>query len=151
MSNTQFTGPLIAGPIQYTTGTTLGQNVANVGYCEMVQSAAITQTGSTTALQTAITIPAGSQIIAIDLVESTQWATANLSVGTTVSANELVSATAVGSAYRVAFNPTSAAQGALWINVGTTDISIWVLSSTGTGGVGVITVRYIQQLGVTTT
>lgn len=150
MSNTQFTGPLIAGPIQFGASTVLGIDTPNVGYCEMVQSVAITQAGSIAALKTTITIPAFSQIIGIELIEGVQWSAGNLSVGTTVLANELVTATAVNATFRATFVPASAPQGALWLNVGSTDVSIWALSSTGSGGTGNLIVRYIQQLNTST-
>jgi hypothetical protein len=38
MANTTFSGPIRAGTISNTTGTTLGDNVANVGQVVMSQS-----------------------------------------------------------------------------------------------------------------
>jgi hypothetical protein len=38
MANTTFSGPIKAGTISNTTGTTLGDNVANVGQVVMSQS-----------------------------------------------------------------------------------------------------------------
>jgi len=39
MAQTTFSGPVKAGPIFNTTGTTVGTNVANVGFAVMGQSA----------------------------------------------------------------------------------------------------------------
>ena len=64
MANTTFSGPIRAGTISNTTGTTLGDNVANVGQVVMCQSQAITQADGTTN----IVIPANSQIVAIEEV-----------------------------------------------------------------------------------
>ena len=61
MATTTFSGPIKAGTIKNTTGTTLGSDVKNVGFTVMAQSAAITQ--STTAAATGIVIPANSQIL----------------------------------------------------------------------------------------
>ena len=47
MATTTFSGPIKAGTIANTTGTTVGTDMANVGFVVMSQSAAITQ--STTA------------------------------------------------------------------------------------------------------
>jgi hypothetical protein len=38
MANTTFSGPVKAGTISNTTGTTVGTNIANVGYVSMAQS-----------------------------------------------------------------------------------------------------------------
>jgi hypothetical protein len=63
MANTTFSGPVRAGTIQNTTGTTVGTNIANVGQVVMAQSAAITQTSAVTT----IVIPANSQILEINV------------------------------------------------------------------------------------
>jgi len=41
MAQTTFSGPVKAGTISQTTGTTVGTNVANVGFVVMGQSAVI--------------------------------------------------------------------------------------------------------------
>jgi len=43
MGTTTFTGPIKAGDILNTSGTTLGDDVANVGFVVMAQSAPVTQ------------------------------------------------------------------------------------------------------------
>jgi len=63
MGTTTFTGPIKAGDILNTSGTTVGSDVANVGYVVMAQTSAVTQASSATT----IVIPAGSQILEIDL------------------------------------------------------------------------------------
>ena len=64
MANTTFSGPIKAGPISHTTGTTVGTNVKNTGHVVMSQSAKIVYT-NVTDLSTNIVIPAKSHIIAI--------------------------------------------------------------------------------------
>ena len=64
MANTTFSGPIKAGTISNTTGTTLGDNVANVGQVVMTQSSDVALThATTTATALGIIIPANSQII----------------------------------------------------------------------------------------
>ena len=41
MANTTFSGPIKAGTISNTTGTTVGDDIANVGFVLMAQSANI--------------------------------------------------------------------------------------------------------------
>ena len=69
MASTTFSGPIKAGTISNTTGTTLGDNVKNVGQVVMTQSSDVALThATTTATALGIIIPANSQIINIDLV-----------------------------------------------------------------------------------
>ena len=88
MATTTFSGPIKAGTIANTTGTTVGTDMANVGYVVMAQSAAITQ--STTAAASGIIIPAHSQILECTVYVTTAYDnSATLSIGTTSSSNEL--------------------------------------------------------------
>lgn len=148
MGVSTWTGPLRAGTIPNTSGTTVGQDVANVGYVVLSQSQAITQAGTvTTALATSIVIPAYSQIVSISVYTTTGWASsATVSVGTSATATELVSAATGPQAVGVsALSPgTDATRTGKWISVGTSDVRIFVLSSGGTGGVGTIFVNYVQ-------
>ena len=150
MGTTTFTGPIKAGDVLNTTGTTAG-TVKNVGFCVMAQSAVITQAASATAYQTSIVIPANSHVISIGVAATAAWsATDTLSVGTTTSANELVAATSISAVGLTALTPgTDATRTAKWIDVGTTDVIIYVDSgSTGTGA-GVLTVVYDQAENLT--
>ena len=63
MGITTFSGPVKAGTISNTTGTTVGTDMKNVGFTLMSQSAAISQ--STTAAASGIIIPANSQIVEV--------------------------------------------------------------------------------------
>ena len=56
MGTTTFTGPIKAGDVLDTTGTTAG-TIKNVGFVAMVQTASITQADSATAVATGIVIP----------------------------------------------------------------------------------------------
>ena len=67
MGTTTFSGPIKAGTIKDTTGTTLGNDVKNVGQVVMAQSAKIDITGASHLNQVCGTIPAKSQIIDVVL------------------------------------------------------------------------------------
>ena len=150
MGMTTFTGPITAGDILNTSGTTLGQNIANVGYVDMTQTAAVTQSGGILST-TPIVIPAGSQITSITLWVTAVWATTTtLGIGTTASATALTTAGAVSGAALglVSVTPgTSLTQINNWIDVGTTDVQLAISTSTGTG-TGWLTVKYTQALNL---
>lgn len=146
MGKTTFTGPIRAGNILQTSGTTLGQDVKNVGSVVMVQTYPITQAGTATALATPIVLPANSHILNIQMLNTAAWsgAATTLSVGTSATATELVALTSMPVGL-VALNPgTDATRTAAWDDNGTSDARIWVISANTGTGVGTITVRYIQ-------
>ena len=148
MGTTTFTGPIKAGNVLDTTGTTVG-SIKNVGFCVMAQSADVVQ--STTSAQTAITIPANSTIISIDLQVDVAWSSATttytVQLGTTSTANELVAATNANAVGVLSLSPgTDATRTGVWQDVGTSDISVWIDSGAPdtTPGAGKLIVTYIQ-------
>ena len=148
MATSTFTGPIKAGDVLNTTGTTAG-TVKNVGFVEMSQQVAIAQ--SATAAATTICIPANSTIVAIDLFVTTAWSSATttytISVGTSATATELVAATNANAIGRLSLSPgTDGTRTALWVNTGTTDDIIYVKSGAPDTipGAGTLVVRYIQ-------
>jgi hypothetical protein len=148
MSTTTFTGPIKAGDVLNTTGTTAG-TVKNVGFVEMAQFATVTQ--SATAAATTIVIPANSLITSIDLFVTAAWTSATttytISVGTSATATELVAATNANAIGLLSLTPgTDATRTGVWLNTGTTDDIIYVLSGalSATAGTGTLVVRYIQ-------
>jgi hypothetical protein len=145
MGTTTFTGPIKAGDILNTSGTTLGSDVKNVGFVVMCQTFPITQALSATAYATEIVIPANSHVLNIQMLNTVAWdATNTLSVGTSATATELVALTAMPVGL-VALNPgTDATRTGVWDDIGTTDKRIWVKSANTGVGVGTITVRYLQ-------
>ena len=150
MANTTFSGPIRAGNIYNTTGTTLGTNVANIGQVVMAQSSAITQTSAVTS----IVIPANSQIVEINVWVTEAWdnAATTFGVGTTVLATKFTAAGAVdGAAVGVlSVTPgTDLTRTLAFIDVGTTDVKIAVTSTNTGSGTGVITVRYVQANNLT--
>jgi len=151
MGITTFSGPIRAGNIANTTGTTLGENVRNFGSVVMVQTFPITQAGTATALGTPIVLPANSHIMNIQMLNTAAWSGAaqTLSVGTTATATELVALTAMPVGL-VGLNPgTDTALAALWDDTGPVDDRIFVKSANTGTGVGTITVRYIQAHDLT--
>ena len=145
MANTTFSGPIRAGNIFNTTGTTVGTNIANVGQVVMAQSQKVLQSSSSTT----IVIPANSQIVEMTLYVTTVWdgVASTLGLGNTALATAYTAAGAVagGTVGIVSVTPgTDATRTLAFVDVGTTDVKI-VVTSTNTGaGVGYLTVRYIQ-------
>lgn len=145
MGKTTFTGPVRAGNILNTSGTTIDQNVKNVGSAVMVQVYPITQALTATALATTIVLPANSHILNIQMVATAAWtgAATTLSVGTTVTATELAALTSIPVGITPLTPGTDATKTALWDDT-VTGIRVWVKSANTGSGVGTITVRYIQ-------
>lgn len=162
LPGTTFTGPLLAGSILNSDGSsnlaaagnTYG-GLSNVGFVVMAQTAVITQVtnGSVAGVFTAaqLVIPAQSQILRMTLMVTTAWtgAAATFGVGNTVSATAYTAAAAGSAAARgpIILSPgTDATRIGLWDNVGTSDVEI-VITSTNTGnGVGTLVVEYIQAV-----
>ena len=145
MSVVTFTGPIKAGDVLNTTGTTAG-TVKNVGFVMMAQIVPVTQAGTTSATATAIVIPAYSHIVQIQMLATVAWASSGtISIGTTATATQLVAATAISAIGITGLTPgTDATRTALWSNVGATDVILYVLSSVTGAGTGDLVVRYIQ-------
>ena len=139
MGTTTFSGPVKAGTIREGSTT-------NVGFVKMAQSAAWTQTAASAA-STGMIIPANSQITAITLYITTAPGAANMSMGTSATSTELFTALAVGTAADVIKLGTSGTITDMdaWTDVGTSDVTLYVLSSAATTGRGIITVEYIQN------
>ena len=146
MATTTFSGPIKAGTIRNTTGSTVGTDVKNVGFVKMAQTAGWTQ--STTAADTGIVIPANSQITEIIVNITTACDAANISMGTTAASTELFSALAAGTAANVfKYGSTgTVTDGDAWADIGTSDLPIYIDFSAGTSGVGFVTVEYIQSI-----
>jgi hypothetical protein len=90
MANTTFSGPIRAGDILDTTGTTVGTNVSNIGSVVMSQSIMIDAAvaAGTTTYNVGV-IPKNSQLLTTTIrvaIASDQGTTATVSVGKTGSA-----------------------------------------------------------------
>ena len=146
MGTTTFSGPVRAGLIKSTTGTTLGTDVANIGEVVLSQSQAVTQASSATT----IVIPAGSTITSIQLYVTAVWdgVASTLGIGNTVSATAYTAATAVAGGTLGIIAATAGADATRignWYNVGTSDVKIAVTSTNTGGGTGYLVVNYIQH------
>jgi len=146
MAQTTFSGPVKAGPIFNTTGTTVGTNVANVGFAVMGQSAVIDIIGATSNNQVVATIPAGSQIVDVILNVTTandDTGTATVVVGTSADADAFIPSTSVKSA-----GTTRGTLDTEATDVGTTDIQVLVdftaQNGDGAAGAATVTVLYLQ-------
>jgi hypothetical protein len=149
MGSTTFSGPIKAGTISSTTGTTVGTDMKNVGQVVMAQSLAIDLSGGViTASATGVIIPANSQIIDIvfDIITAASGTT-NISVGAVGgSATAFVNAYTIGTTAGRQY-PTTKAGGALaWEDVGTSDVRLNVTNSAATSSGEVrLTVLYQQD------
>jgi len=152
MGITTFSGPIKAGIIKETTGTTLGSDVKNTGQVVMAQTFSTGTTlasGASAANATTVVIPANSQIIDIVLDKPTVMAGATcvFSIGDTVGGNstfineyDVTIVSGAGRAY-----PTEEAGGALaWADTGTSDVKLtW--TSTGATSAGEIRATVLYQ------
>ena len=147
MGTTTFSGPVKAGTISNTTGTTVGTDMKNVGFTLMSQSAAITQ--STTAAASGIIIPANSQIVECYVYVTTAYDnSATLSIGTSSTSTELCTAVAVSTANVIKLgSQATIADSDEWEDIGSTDVKIFTDSSatTADAGVATLTVTYVQN------
>lgn len=150
MGASTFSGPLKAGTISQTTGTTVGTNVANVGFAVMAQSATIDIIGASAADQVVATIPAGSQIVDVILnvtTVSNDTGTAAVVVGTSADADAFIPSTSVKS-----LGTTRGTLDTEATNVGTSDIQVLVdfaaQNGDGTTGAATVTVLYLQARGL---
>ena len=152
MATTTFSGPIKAGTISNTTGTTVGKDMKNTGQVVMAQTHAVDLSGGAlAAVATNIIIPANSQLIDIvfDSITAASGAT-NISIGkvgglATAYVNVFAIGTTVGRKY-----PTTQAGGALaWEDVGTSDVRMNVTNSAATtAGELRFTVLYQQNINL---
>ena len=146
MGTTTFSGPIKAGTIKETTGTTLGSDIKNTGQVVMAQSAVIDIIGASTTT-VAATVPANSQIVDVILnvtQVSNDTSTAVVNVGTASDPNAFVSGANVK-----ALATTHGTLDTEATNVGNTDIQVLADftagNSDGTTGAATVTVLYFQN------
>ncbi len=124
MATTTFSGPIKAGTIRNTTGTTAGTDMRNTGHVLMVQSFHISHTDTTDTSETVV-IPAKSHIknIFVNVEVAFDAGTTNkLDVGIVGDSDKFIDNAEVGTLGTVALGAT--AQCLAWKNVGTTDVQI---------------------------
>jgi len=147
MATTTFSGPIKAGTIKDTTGSTVGTDVTNVGSVLMAQSAVIDIAGASSADQVVATIPANSQIVdaILNVTTANDDGTAStVVVGTSGDPNAFIPSTSVQSA-----GTTRGTLDTEATDVGTTDIQVLAdfaaTDGDGTAGVATVTILYIQN------
>ena len=133
MGKTTFSGPIKAGTINDTTGTTVGTDVTNVGFVTMAQSKLVDITGASHLNQRVAVVPANSQIVDVILNVTTagnDGGAATIDVGTAADAD----------AFLDGINTKA---------VGTTDLEVLAdftgANGDGTTGVATVTVLYVQN------
>lgn len=137
-------GPWLLGTVKNTTGTTAG-TIRNMGATSVGQVAAVTSADA--AASQAFVIPAGAIITNIALYQTTTFTS-----GTSGTLTVYVNGTSVGSlaittgtAGNLSISASSAAQSALWANVGSTDAIVTYTPATLNAGAGVLLVEYIVR------
>lgn len=150
MGTTTFSGPIKAGTIKDTTGTTVGENIKNTGFVLMSQSKVVALTGAT-ANTTVAVIPANSQVVEVfaDVtVVSNDTGAANVSVGSASNATAYIAVSNAKVTGRVTAVNAAIISSAFY-DVGTSDSKLTAVFQAGTGdgttGSAVVTVYYLQD------
>jgi hypothetical protein len=149
MGTTTFTGPIKAGTIRDTTGTTVGSDIANVGSVVMSQTFDLDiSAGAVTARVTDVVIPANSQIvdIVVDMITAANSNT-NLSVGKVGgTGSDFLNGLPSGTTDGLKTITTQGGGSLGWEDVGTSDVRLTVTSgSATTAGLVRFTILYVQN------
>ena len=150
MANTTFSGPILAGTIKNTTGTTVGTDVKNTGQVLMSQSFSFDYTVEATATDTNDVIPANSQIVRIDVNVETAFndsGTDILEVGSSADTDLYVNDVSIAAVGKIALG--TAALCANWKDIGTSDIRIGYIyngaNNDASAGAATVTISYLQN------
>ena len=150
MANTTFSGPIKAGTISNTTGTTVGDDIKNVGFVSMAQSVKVDIIGASHLNQVCAVVPANSQIVDVIVNVTTvnnDTGAATVSVGTVADADAFIATLSVK-----ALATTHGTLDTEATNVGTTDIQVLAdftgANGDGTTGAATVTVMYLQNNSV---
>jgi hypothetical protein len=150
MGMTNFSGPITAGNIRNTTGTTVGTNVENVGYVLMAQSAVIDITGASANTVVGV-IPANSQVVDCILNVTTANDDTNaaaVTVGITGNTNAFIPSTSVKTAAT-----TRGTIETVGTDIGSTDVQVnayfTATDGDGANGAATVTITYIQANNLT--
>lgn len=155
MPTTTFAGPVKAGGISTSTGTTLSENVANQGFAKMVQVADVTQAELEDPAWTDIVIPANSQITRIAALVTAAADTNALSIGRSDSVSTdyfwFVNALDVASLGLKEALGTKVASPDNWKDIGDIDchVTYWWGETGASPGVATLIVEYVQNNNLT--
>jgi hypothetical protein len=147
MATTTFSGPVKAGTIKDTTGTTVGTDVANIGYTLMAQSAVIDIIG--TSVNTTVGIlPPNSQVVNCILNITTandDTNAASVTVGVNGNTNAFLTST---SAKSIGLTQSTAIE-LIGTDVGANGVAVvayfTATDGDGTNGAATVTVLYVQD------
>ena len=150
MASTTFSGPIKAGTIANTTGTTVGTNVKNTGQVLMSQSFSFAYTTEGTATDTNVVIPANSQIVSIDVNVETAFNDSGadiLEVGSSADTDLYVNDVSIAAVGPAALG--TAGLCANWKDIGTSDIRIGYIyngaNDDASAGAATVTINYLQN------
>ena len=152
MGTTTFSGPVKAGTISNTTGTTVGTNMKNTGQVVMAQTTSLDlSSGAFTATASDMIIPANSQLIDIvfDVITAASGTT-DISVGLVGgSAVAYVNTYTIGTTAGRHYPTIDSGGTRAWEDVGTTDVRMNVSNSDATSsGECRVTVLYQQNINL---
>ena len=125
MATTTFSGPIKAGTISNTTGTTVGDDVKNTGQVLMSQTFSFDYTVEGAATDTNVVLPANSQIVSVDVNVETAFNDSGadiLEVGSSADTDLYVNDTDISAVGSIAMG--TAALCANWKDIGTSDIKM---------------------------
>jgi len=150
MATTTFSGPIKAGTISNTTGTTAGTDIKNTGQVLMSQTFSFDYTVEATATDTTVVIPANSQIVSVDVNVETAFNDSGsdlLEVGSSADTDLYVNDTDISAIGSIAMG--TAALCANWKDIGTTDIVVGYIyngaNNDASAGAATVTINYWQN------
>ena len=150
MATTTFSGPIKAGTIKNTTGTTAGTDIKNTGQVLMSQTFSFDYTVEATATDTAVVIPANSQIVSVDVNVETAFNDSGadiLEIGSVADTDLYVNDTVISAIGSIAMG--TAALCANWKDIGTTDIVVGYIyngaNNDASAGAATVTINYLQN------
>ena len=150
MGTTTFSGPIKAGTISNTTGTTAGTDIKNTGQVLMSQSFSFDYTVEATATDTTVVIPANSQIVSIEVNVETAFNDSGsdlLEVGSSADTDLYVNDVSIAAIGKIALG--TAALCANWKDIGTTDIVVGYIyngaNNDASAGAATVTINYLQN------
>ena len=152
MATTTFSGPIKAGTIRNTTGTTVGTDMKNTGQVVMAQTTSLDlSSGVFTATATDMIIPANSQLIDIvfDVITAASGTT-DISVGEVGgSAVQYVNTYTIGTTAGRHYPTVDAGGASVWEDIGTSDVRMSMSNSDATSsGTVRLTVLYQQNINL---
>ena len=150
MGTTTFSGPIKAGTISNTTGTTAGTDVKNTGQVLMSQSFSFDYTVEATATDTTVVIPANSQIASIEVNVETAFDDSGsdlLEVGSSADTDLYVNDVSIAAIGKIALGTSALCTN--WKDIGTTDIIVGYIyngaNNDASAGAATVTINYLQN------